>query len=228
MTSECLILRLTSYVSDHIRLCTLVLFVYIRLLIMRYVAGIIFLMSFCTAAFGAGVGLTLQGRILKADNTPVTSNNTQFKIQVRTSGAENCLLYEEVQTFDMTSSSGLFNLTLGQGTRVASTVDGGYAMDRIFANRGTLDFSATVPSACAIGTTFTPAVADSRRLTYSFNDGVGGWQIVPATEISWVPFALESLQVGGYKSANLLRVADASGVPQAVSPFLPAEMTVAK
>ena len=191
---------------------------------MKYVCGALVFFLFSQVA-SAGVGLALQGRILKADNTPVTSNNVQFRIQVRSPGAEDCLLFEEVQTLDMTSSSGVFSLTVGGGTRSAAAIDGGYSMDKIFANRGLLDLSATAPSACAIGTSYAPAVADNRRLVYQFNDGAGGWQVVPSMAISWVPLAIEALQVGGYKAANLLRVLDASGNPQAAPTLLPTDVT---
>ncbi len=105
------------------------------------------------AANAAGLGLSLQGRILKSDNTPVTSNNVQFRVQIRSPGAEDCLLFEEFQTVDMTSSSGVFSIVIGAGARSSALIDGGYSIDKIFANRGVLDLSATVPSACALGTT---------------------------------------------------------------------------
>ena len=38
----------------------------------------------------AGPSLTYHGRILNADNSPVTSSTVVFKIQVRTPGTENC------------------------------------------------------------------------------------------------------------------------------------------
>src|SRR4051812_33441911 len=99
----------------------------------------------------ASTGLSLQGRILKADNTPVTSNNVQFRIQIRSPGAEDCLLYEETQTVNMSSSLGMFQLTVGSGARPSALIDGGYAIDKIFSNASTIDLSATAPAACASG-----------------------------------------------------------------------------
>ena len=191
---------------------------------LKRLAVLLIALLLTSVAGAAGLGLNLQGRILKPDSTPVVGNSVQFKIQIRSPGAENCLLFEEAQTLDMTGSSGVFSLNVGNGARSAAGIDGGYSLDRIFANRGLLDLSATAPSACAIGTSYSPAVADSRLLVYSFNDG-GGWQNIPSVSISWVPLALEALQVGGYKSSNLLRVADVSGNPQAAPTLLPTDVT---
>ena len=80
-------------------------------MVVKYLAGFIFLMSFCTTAFGAGVGLTLQGRILKADNTPVTSNNTQFKIQVRMNIPEELVMSKVCTSSNNKQFSGPEDLT---------------------------------------------------------------------------------------------------------------------
>ena len=125
----------------------------------------------------------------------------------------------------MSTTSGVFSIAVGTGTRSAAGIDGGYSFDRIFANRGTMDFSATLPSACAFGTTFSPSLADNRKLVYYFNDGVSGWQVVPSSDISWVPMAVESLQVNGFKRDNFLRAADASGNPLAAPALNAADVT---
>jgi hypothetical protein len=193
---------------------------------MTQVGRMLHLLAFSAFFFSlnahAGIGLNLQGRILKPDNTPVDGSNVQFKIQIRSAGSEDCLLYQETQALDMRNSNGLFSLKIGDGTRVSSLVDGGYPLDRVFGNRGTLDFSSTHPAACLLGSTFSPATADHRKLVYFFNDG-SGWQTVPSMAINWVPYSIESLQVGGYRSQHLLRVTDASGNPQAAPNLTPAQ-----
>ncbi|MFN8846565.1 MAG: hypothetical protein ACK5W9_06910, partial [Bdellovibrionales bacterium] len=60
----------------------------------------------------AASGITYHGRIIRPDNSPVTSPTTQFRIQVRTPGAENCLLWEEQQTKDLSNTSGVFTITI--------------------------------------------------------------------------------------------------------------------
>ncbi len=150
----------------------------------------------------AATGLTYHGRIIKPDNQPLTAASVFFDISIRSPGAENCLLFSETQTLDMTGSAGIFVLTIGEGTRAAVGVDGGNSFDKIFANRGTL----TLPS-CNVGTTYTPNTADGRRLVVQFNDG-SGWQALPTQNINYVPLSIEAIQVGGYKKEQLLRVAD--------------------
>jgi trimeric autotransporter adhesin len=157
--------------------------------LIRTAMGLLILtIFFSVPSFGA-TGLSLQGRILKSNNTPVTSSSVQFRIQVRSPGAENCLLFEETQTLDMSNSQGMFSLTLGNGTRPSALIDGGYNLERIFANRGSIDLSATAPAACAVGTAYTPTTTAHRKIIYYFNDG-SGWQSVPSMTVNWVPYAL--------------------------------------
>jgi hypothetical protein len=64
-------------------------------------------------------GVSYQGRIFKPDGNPLEGSSVQFRMQVRSPGSENCLLYEEIQTLNMAASSGVFSITLndGSGTR---------------------------------------------------------------------------------------------------------------
>lgn len=61
-------------------------------------------------------GVTYQGRILKPDGSPLAGANTQFKMQLRTPDAQNCLMYEEIQSLDLRNSNGAFSLTIGDGS----------------------------------------------------------------------------------------------------------------
>lgn len=154
-------------------------------------------------------GLTYHGRILKSDDTPVTSSSVTFRIRIKSPGSENCLLYDETQTQDLSQTNGVFTLTIGTGTRVSSTVDGGYSIDRIFSNRGTIDLSSTSPAACAIGSGYSPGSADGRILTISFDDASGvGWQTLPPQALNFVPQALDSMHFAGYNPPNFLRFDD--------------------
>ena len=153
----------------------------------------------------AATGLTYHGRILLPGGAPLEGANVFFHIQVRSPGVENCLLFDEQQTLNMTGSKGLFVLTIGDGTRAAPAVDGGNPIDRIFANKGTIIGAPNLT--CNIGNSYTPGIADGRKLQVQFNDG-SGWQTLPAQNISYVPLAIEATQISGYKKDQLLRVAD--------------------
>lgn len=61
-------------------------------------------------------GVTYHGRLLKPNRTPVISNMVRFRLQIRTPGPEDCLLYEEIQVLDMSRSQGAFSLSINDGT----------------------------------------------------------------------------------------------------------------
>jgi hypothetical protein len=128
----------------------------------------IFSFFFLTSSqvFATGAGITYNGRILNPNGDPVQGNSVQFKLQIRTIGNENCLMYEEVQVKDMSGSDGVFTLTIndGSGTRLDSAA---YGLDQIFANRGTFSFP---PNYCASGNSYAPNPSDGRKLQVYFND----------------------------------------------------------
>lgn len=157
-----------------------------------------------------GAGITYHGRLIDPNGVPVVSNSVQFKLQIRTPGNENCLMYEEVQVKDLSQASGSFAVTIndGTGTRLDST---GYSLDKIFANRNSFTFAG---GNCASGTTYTPNASDSRKIQVLFNDGtfaIGLWEPVAPMAINFVPMAIESMQVGGYQKEQLLKIADGVG-----------------
>lgn len=173
-------------------------------------------------AADATAGITYQGRLVRPNGIPVQSANVQFRLQLRTPGSEDCLLYEELKNVDMTGTLGMFALILndGTGTRQDSS---GYTLDRIFANRGSFTFA---PSDCTLTNTYSPNSSDGRKLVVEFNDGsFTGWERLPALDINFVPTALDSLQVGGFKPEHLLRIQDGAGEPQAVTPLSPADFS---
>ena len=174
---------------------------------MRIIKMVTSLAYFCAALIFsaqaiAATGMTYHGRIVQPNGRPLEVANVFFHIQIRSPGAENCLLFDEAQTVNMTGSNGVFVVTIGDGIRVGAGVDGGASFEKIFANRGTL----TSPT-CAFGGVYNPNVADGRKLVVEFSDG-GAWQGLPAQNINYVPLAIEAMQVSGYGKDQLLRVAD--------------------
>src|SRR5690606_35178027 len=165
--------------------------------------------------------ITLQGRLIKPDGVTPVSGNVSFRIQIRSPGTENCLLYEEMNSFDTSTTAGAFSLTVGSGTRSAANIDGGYPMEQIFGNKAELDLSGA-PGACDVGSSYAPAATDGRKLVYSFNDG-SGWQTVPAMAVNWAPMAFEAYSVGGFAPDHILRVEDALGNPSVIAALTPAQ-----
>ena len=190
----------------------------------KYVHAIIsiFLVSFTVLA---GPQVTSQGRIFKPDGTPMESSSVQFRIQVRSPGAENCLLYEELQTIDMQNSSGVFAVTLNDGT--GSRLDTAtYTFDRIFANRDVLTLDST---RCVSGTTYTPGTTDGRKLiTYFKDSSMTAYEPMPISNLQYVPqalYALESQKIERFPVTSLLRAVDGSSNPTTVAALTPAQIT---
>ncbi len=165
------------------------------------------------AAFAAGSGITYHGRLIDPNGVPVVSSDVQFKMQIRTPGNESCLMYEEVQAKDLSQTSGVFSVTIndGSGTRMDAS---GYGLDQVFANRQSYSFS---PATCTSGSSYAPNATDGRRIQVFFNDGTlptGQWEPIPAQPVNFIPMAIESQQVGGYKKEQLIKVADGVSTTQ--------------
>jgi len=148
----------------------------------------------------AGQSFTVQGRLLNSDGTAVVAAAVQFKVQVRSPGAENCNLYEETQTLDLSQTQGAFALTIGSGTRSAMTIDGGNPLDMVFSNSASLSLAAAI-GACSVGSFYTPTNSDSRKLSITFNEG-SGWDSVPSIPLTWVPQAMYSQDAGKLSGIN--------------------------
>lgn len=161
----------------------------------------------------ASAGITYHGRLLKPDGTPVISS-VQFRLQIRTPGAQNCLMYEEYQSKDLSATNGVFAIAINDGSAYQPNTEP-FTLDRVFQNRGVFTFGA---GKCTGANTYTPDSTDGRKLVVEFNDG-SGWEAVPAQTINYVPMALESMTVGGFNASSLLRVTDAGGTPAATTPL---------
>lgn len=183
---------------------------------------------FAAASFAAvpalgGAGITYHGRLVRPDHLPVTADTVQFRLQIRSPGTENCLMYQETHVLDLSGTSGVFAITINDGTAAIPNAEP-FPLDHVFRNRGTFTFAA---GKCAVGTTYAPNPADGRVLAVEFNDGsFSGWERLPAQSLNFVPLSLESLTVGGYTPSQLLRVHDAAGDPVAVAPLTQAQLDV--
>ena len=165
--------------------------------------------------------LTYEGLLTNTDGSAVVDSATQIKMQVRTPGSENCLLYEEIQTQNLSSASGFFRVSLNDGSG-ARTDTSGFSVDQIFSNFGPFTFS---PSACASGSNYTPSASDGRVLQiYVKTSADSSWETFPAQSIGYVPMALQAKQVGGFAASSLLRVADGAG-PQPATALTPQNFT---
>lgn len=184
---------------------------------------LIFLIGVTASANNPGV--SYQGRIFKPDGNPLEGSSVQFRMQVRSPGSENCLLYEEVQTMNMAASSGIFSITMndGSGTRLDNP---DYQVDRIFANRDTMTLDAT---RCSVGTTYTPNSGDGRKFVVYFKDEtMGAYEPLPIMSLNYSPqamYALEAQKVDKFSINNILRTVDVSGNPVTAPALDPTQLT---
>jgi hypothetical protein len=124
---------------------------------------------FPKAAFAlANSGITYHGRITLPSGAPEQSSSVQFQMQIRSPGAESCLLYQEQQTINMAASNGMFSITIndGSGTRTDAS---GYSLDAVLSNRSAF----TVPPGyCTSGTVCFRGFADFRS-NFALNGVIG-------------------------------------------------------
>lgn len=171
----------------------------------------------------AGSAVTYHGRILDANDKPVEASHVQFKIQVRSPGAANCLLYEESRTIDMHGSDGIFVIPIGDGVGIRSGADPGILIENVFSNNTTLDHTGL---SCNSDGHYQPQAQDSRKLIVSFDDGSGaGSQQLPAMDVNYVPFSLHAreaqsaLKVGSVPALQVMSVSSGAATPLSAANF---------
>ncbi|WP_374027953.1 tail fiber domain-containing protein [Bdellovibrio bacteriovorus] len=130
--------------------------------------------------FASPKTLNYQGRILRSDGTALEYNNVSFAFEF-TNETGTCVLYREQRnTINMQGSKGVFDIPIGEGTKLyPSTI--GYSLQDVFNN--------SITHTCDGGATYTPAVDALRVLRVQFHDGSGWKAITPNNIIRSVPFA---------------------------------------
>ena len=147
-------------------------------------------------------GLTLQGTILTPAGLPEEAGSVSFTVQIKSPGVENCLLYQESQTLNMNNSGGAFSLIVGTGTRPGGGFQATSTLAQVFNNASGAITSLT----CASGTSYTPASADSRKVTITFDDGSGPQTLTQTLSVQAVPYALYADTLQGKTPTDLLQV----------------------
>ncbi|MCM2282057.1 MAG: hypothetical protein NDI61_09445, partial [Bdellovibrionaceae bacterium] len=151
-------------------------------------------------------GLTLQGRILKANDQPLEEPSVTFTVQVRSPGVEDCLLFEETHDLNMTGTTGVFAIPVGAGTRSGTGFAGTSSLLDAFNNSGAAIGSLT----CGSGTSYTAASGHQRKLKLIFNDGFGTQTVTQALDIHAVPYALYADTLQGKTPSNFVQTIPAA------------------
>jgi hypothetical protein len=147
-------------------------------------------------------GITLEGNIITASNLPEEASSVSFTIQIKSPGVENCVLYQESQTLNMTNSGGVFALSIGAGVRPGSGYEATSSLKSAFKNAGGTISGLT----CASGSSFTPAASDKRVVMITFDDGSGAQSITQALDVQTVPYAMYADTLQGKTPTDLIQV----------------------
>lgn len=178
-----------------------------------------------------GAVVTYHGRILDAEDKPVEASRVVFKVRIFSPNPGKCLLYEETREVSMVNSNGIFVIPIGDGggTRTPG-VDPGISIEAVFSNNPQLTLNRTgypVFTCNSGGHSYTPQALDQRQLQVSFDDQTSaGEQILPVTDIGFVPLAVNSYDtqnIGGTPASSVLRVS--GGTATALTPADFTELT---
>ncbi|GIL18816.1 MAG: hypothetical protein BroJett040_25670 [Oligoflexia bacterium] len=139
--------------------------------------------------------VSVEGQIFnESTGLPLTATSVDFTVSVYSPGSPKCLLWKETHNKNLSSTDGLFNLTLGSGTKVSGVT----SFTSVFNNTS----GALTSLSCDSGSSYTPALTDDRLIKVEFNDG-SGLVSLSEQDVKAVPFAMyaekagEALKVGG-------------------------------
>ncbi|RYZ97815.1 MAG: hypothetical protein EOP11_21520, partial [Proteobacteria bacterium] len=163
--------------------------------------------------------LTIQGKVTDAAGQAVAGSAVVFRVQILAPDASGCVLFDESHTVDLSSSYGLFAVSLndGTGTRQGPST---YTLEQALSNRAPYAVSATYCKAGSGTVNYTPAASDNRKVLIQFKDPatMSSYESIPEMDLNPVAFAMESRTVGGYPASSILRLADPTGTAPSFSP----------
>ncbi len=170
-----------------------------------YVVGMLLAASPAFAKFN------YEGYLTDTNGQPLAAQSVMVKLQLRSPGTEDCLLFEEVHTIT-TRTDGYFSVFVGAGTRLDS---GTATLARLFENRGSL-----TGLTCTTGTSYSPASTDARSLAvYVSGDTGSTYDSLGSISLDAAPRASVAGSVEGFTPNTLMRVVDNSGNPAAAPTF---------
>ncbi|MEN0060192.1 MAG: tail fiber domain-containing protein [Bdellovibrio sp.] len=150
---------------------------------------------------------TLDGQLSeKGTSDPLEDGSVKLVLQVLDS-SKRCLLYEETQTVNTSSSSGYFNIKVGSitGAGKRTSNDPGRTMAQIFQNTVGISAANAPGQTCPSGT-YTPSAYDARYLRVLVTPSATNVEdtLSPDIEIGSAPTAVTSQTVQGYSPSQFL------------------------
>ena len=152
---------------------------------------------------------TLDGQLFQpASTTPLLDSNAKIMVQIL-NPAKTCILYEEEQTVNTTSTDGYFNIQVGSvvGNIKRTGSDPGRTMSQVFQNSQTI-VATVVPGQTCPFSSYTPTSADKRyfRLIITPSATNVASTLSPDMVLDSVPNALVAQSVQGLEKDSILQV----------------------
>ncbi|MGE3610778.1 MAG: tail fiber domain-containing protein [Bacteriovoracaceae bacterium] len=149
---------------------------------------------------------TFQGRLFDSAGTTPLAEVVELKFQILNPSG-NCLLYQETQNVDVTSTSGVFAVSVGSATGAAKRtagVDPGLSMANIFKNN-TSTATRAAGANCAAG--YTPTAGDVRLLRVTVTPSSTGTPetFSPDQTINSVPQAIVAETLQGLSPSDFVQ-----------------------
>ena len=153
------------------------------------------ILAYSLSAFAINGRTTYQARIVKPNGYPLESASVNFRFSVLDQSG-SCVLYiEDYAAINMTDTGGVISFPLGTGTRAFPTSGTTQTFQNTFDN--------SIPSfACQTMGIYNPNPTDARKVVMQFNDGIGGWQTLPAMTMNAVPYAMFATKAVNSQSLN--------------------------
>lgn len=174
---------------------------------------VLFLCVFLLKAVSASANqeITFQGRILKPDGYALKSNSVLFEVMILSKN--DCVLYSENHRLDLSVSEGVFALKVGNTSATDVNNKAGTELSSVFDNQKTLN---GLSGGASCTGQYIPTAGDTRRVLVRFIDENNlpmNPQTITNSNISYVPYAMSSSSVAGFKPENLLRVSNENLAP---------------
>ena len=181
--------------------------------------------SLAAPNFALAQSITIQGKVADSSGNAVNGASTQFRVQILTPDANKCVLYDETQTIDLSTSNGLFTINLNNGSGTVN-LPNTYSLAQALSNRVGFAVNSTYCQSGSGTVTYSPAAVDNRKVVIQFRDpgSMASFETIPEMDLNPVPYAIESRSLNGYTASSLLRVENA-GVPALISPLTSAQFT---
>jgi hypothetical protein len=155
-------------------------------------------------------GITYQGRIISGNGVPLENPSVQFVLEILSPDPEQCILYYETQTLNMSGTSGYFTIIIGKGTRSGS--DPNLSFAQIFQNTTDLNVLACAPG---YSSPYTHVSGASRKVRVKFNDGSQWVSLDSDYLLTSVPQAVVAQNLQNKTPSDFIQVTSTGSLTQA-------------